>query len=102
MVPARKKGDRDGANHKGGRMGRSTRGDVDPFIVMDMTAVPLRAEKVVAWTVRDAMPPLVRAFSGSPGSGFSVRQSVPRNGWTYCNAMSQGKKIQVSWLTSVI
>lgn len=28
-------------------------------------------------------------------------QSSPRKGWTYCSAMSQGKKIQVSWLTSV-
>ncbi len=28
-------------------------------------------------------------------------QSAPRNGCTYCSAMSQGKKIQVSWLTSV-
>ena len=31
-----------------------------------------------------------------------VSQSCPRNGCTYCSAMSQGKKIQVSWLTSVI
>ena len=31
-----------------------------------------------------------------------LRQSLPRIGWTYCRAMSQGKKIQVSWLTSVI
>lgn len=31
-----------------------------------------------------------------------VRQSLPRKGCTYCSAMSQGKKIQVSWLTSVM
>lgn len=31
----------------------------------------------------------------------SLYQSSPRKGWTYCSAMSQGKKIQVSWLTSV-
>ena len=34
--------------------------------------------------------------------GCKVGQSDPRIGWTYCSAMSQGKKIHVSWLTSVI
>ena len=28
-------------------------------------------------------------------------QSLPRKGWTYCSAMSQGKKIHVSCDTSV-
>jgi len=57
--------------------------------------------------------PLSDAESGAKGRGpefasnsgaFSASenaQSVPRKGWTYCSAMSQGKKIQVSWLTSV-
>jgi hypothetical protein len=40
-----------------------------------------------------------RALAGSIG-----RRSYhsPRYGRTYCSAMSQGKKIQVSWLTSVM
>ena len=42
--------------------------------------------------------------AGDAGCGHAgmPRQSVPRKGWTYCSAMSQGKKIQVSWLTSVM
>lgn len=41
--------------------------------------------------------------AGKPERGTAMKdQSLPRKGWTYCSAMSQGKKIQVSWLTSVI
>ena len=43
------------------------------------------------WASRPTLSPFPQAASYSP-----------RYGRTYCSAMSQGKKIQVSWLTSVM
>ncbi len=43
-----------------------------------------------------------RPMRVSLSAAVFVAQSRPLNGSTYCSAMSQGKKIQVSWLTSVM
>ena len=47
---------------------------------------------------------VLKTIDGDRGSVRHSGQSggySPRYGRTYCSAMSQGKKIQVSWLTSV-